>query len=135
MTMHCTEQVPKEAATLQVQLGTSGSCFLDFVPGAQTAKCGFNGTSTSGHKGKASQDEVPLLGDETYLAMRVLIDGSVGECYWQEGRVAMTVELGAGAGQGESSVSIMSSGADGAIMNATSWKMMDIHTTVADVLA
>ena len=127
-------QVPKEAATLQVQLGTSGSCFLDFVPGAQTAKCGFNSTSPGGHNGKVSQDEVPLLGDETYLFMRVLIDGSVAECYWQEGRVAMTVELGAGQGQ-ESSVSIMSSGADGAIMNATSWEMMDIHTTVADVLA
>eukprot|EP01043_Picozoa_sp_COSAG02_P019132 COSAG02_NODE_913_length_15994_cov_6.140484_7_plen_225_part_00 len=129
-------QVPKEAATLQVQLGTSGSCFLDFVPGAKTANCGFNSTKLDQVHSDAPhpQDEVPLLGDETYLSMRILIDGSVGECYWQEGRVAMTVELGSDQGK-ESSVSILSSGADGGIMNATSWKMNDIHTTVADVLA
>ena len=76
---------------------------------------------------------MPLLGDETYLFMRILIDGSVGECYWQEGRVAMTVELGADQGD-ETSVTITSSGADGAIMNATAWQMDDIHTTVEDVL-
>jgi hypothetical protein len=124
-------QVPTKPASLQVQLGTSGSCFLDFVPGDQTAQCGFN---TTGHKGKGGQDEVPLLGDETYLSVRILIDGSIGECYWQEGRVAMTVQLG-GEQNEDTSITITSSGADGELMNATSWKMNDIHTTVEDVLA
>ena len=54
--------------------------------------------------------------------MRILIDSSVGECCWQEGRVAMTVELGEDQGD-ETSVTITSSGADGAIMNATAWQM------------
>jgi sucrose-6-phosphate hydrolase SacC (GH32 family) len=122
-------EVPKQAATLAVQIGSSGSCFIDFVPGAnQMAKCGFN--ATKGHKG--GEDAVPLLGDETYLSMRVLIDGSVGECYWQEGRVAMTVELTA---EDQETVLISSSGADGALLNGTSWQMNDVHTTVDDVLA
>ena len=125
-------QKPTKATTLQVQLGMSGSCFLNFVPGAETADCGFN--TTGGHKGKGGQDKLPLLGDETYLSMRILIDSSVGECYWQEGRVAMTVELGADQGD-DTSVTITSSGADGAIVNATAWQMNDIHTTVQDVLS
>eukprot|EP01051_Picozoa_sp_SAG22_P021395 SAG22_NODE_4707_length_1185_cov_1.663904_2_plen_193_part_00 len=79
--------VPTAKATLQVKIGDSGSCFIDFVPGAKTAACGYNATKTN----KAQTDSVPLLGDETYIHMRVLIDGSVAECYWQDGRVAMTV--------------------------------------------
>ena len=66
-------KVPTAAATLAVTLGTGqGSCFLDFVPGAKSAHVGFNATG-KGHRGVS--DAVPMLGDETFIQMRVLIDG------------------------------------------------------------
>eukprot|EP01052_Picozoa_sp_SAG31_P017373 SAG31_NODE_1186_length_9492_cov_70.124987_3_plen_143_part_00 len=86
-------EVPKTDAMIEIKIGDSGSCYLNFVLGATAAACGYN--ATKAHTGfgsaKSATDSIPLLGDETYLQMRVLIDGSVGECYWQEGRVAMTV--------------------------------------------
>ena len=36
-------------------------------------------------------DNVPLLADDKELMMRIFLDNVVAECYWQDGRVAMTV--------------------------------------------
>ena len=64
----------------------------------------------------------------------------MGECYFQHGRVAMTVELQLQAAEAhgstkKTSVMAITSSAVGAILNATSYQMNDVHTTIEDVLA
>ena len=61
--------------------------------------------------------------------MRVLLDGTVAEAYWQGGRVAMTVPTSA-----VESVAISSSGTPAKLLGANSYSMGDVHTTVQDVL-
>ena len=53
-------QLPKAAATIEVQIGTSGACYMDFIPGAGSLPVGYNATG----KGKGPRDSVPMLGDE-----------------------------------------------------------------------
>ena len=89
---------------------------MEFTPGAQQAPCGVNQTSS----GKGPHDSVPMLADDTAITFRIFLDGVrcprhirgidmpngipmtvspsvpsqvVGEVYFQDGRVAMTVPL------------------------------------------
>ena len=63
--------------------------------------------------------------------MRVFLDNVVAECYWQGGRVAMTVPIKPVA----SATISAAAGADVQLLNGTSWGMTEIMTTKEAVLA
>lgn len=74
-------------------------------------------------------DQLPLLPDDTHLSLRIFLDGTVAEAYWQGGRVAMTIPSSA-----VDSVSISTDAGAAQLINATSWSMGSVYTTVEDVL-
>ena len=131
--------LPTESTTLTAEVGT-GVFFMDFVPGAGEVTCGFNVTTTiSGAHGKGQgfTDKAPMLGDESHVTMRIFLDGTVGEVYFQEGRVAMTVPLGGTVTPSAKASGVVTIGGGGAakLINATSFAVGDIHTTAEDVRA
>ena len=65
--------------------------------------------------------------------MRIFLDGSVAECYWQGGRVAMTVPI---RGHGAiDSIGFVTDKGEVELTGAVSYGMSDIHTTTEEVLA
>ena len=74
-------------------------------------------------------DSVPLLADDKELTIRIFLDNVVAECYWQDGRVAMTVPIAPASSLG------LSSNASVSLLNGTSYGMTEIMTTKEAVLA
>ena len=130
---------PTERTALTADVG-SGVFFMNFVPGPGNVTCGYNVSKRiPGTHGKIQgfTDEAPMLGDESYVTMRIFLDGTIGEVYFQEGRVAMTVPLGGTVSPSGKASGVMTIGGGNAakLINATSFAVGDIHTTVEDVLA
>ena len=79
-------------------------------------------------------ETLPLLPGETEISMRVFVDRKSIECYWMDGRVALTVGLPPGSA---SSVrgGVALSASVGVKASATLWEMGSIWATPAEVLA
>ena len=72
--------------------------------------------------------ELPLLADDGHLSLRVFLDNVVAECYWQGGRVAMTVPAK------PATTASISATAAVQLLNATAFRMAEIMTTKEAVL-
>jgi len=125
--------IPTAATTLSVDIG-GNAFYIAFVPALKGAQqwnvdVGY-GPSDHGKKARY-EDSLGLLSDDKELTLRVFLDGSVAECYWQGGRVAMTVPLHKVA----ASIGMTTDQVEVELHGATSYGMADIHTTKEDVLA
>jgi hypothetical protein len=124
-------QVPTTTTTLSIAVG-GGSFFITVQPpsgaGPTMAAVGFKTVGAGGPEGGFA-DTVPLLADDTHIAMRVFLDNVVAECYWQGGRVAMTVPS-----KPVTSASLSATG-QVVLLNATAYGMGEIMTTKDEVLA
>jgi hypothetical protein len=127
---------PAKATTLSVKIG-GGEFYITFVPpsgaGPALSAVGFkaDGSAEADGQAQAYGDSLPLLSDDKELSMRVFLDNVVAECYWQGGRVAMTVPIKPVA----SATISAAAGADVQLLNGTSWGMTEIMTTKEAVLA
>ena len=130
-----TFSVPTKATTLSVAIG-NGLFFTNFTPPSVTTA-----TSSKVYTWEVSVgfgllpriryfDSLPLLGDDKEITMRIFLDNTVAECYWQGGRVAMTVPT-----TEVTTASVASSNDSRVKVSAESFTMGDIHTDKADVLA
>jgi len=117
-------EIPINATTLSVTIGNA-VVELDFVPSP-----GSDPYSVLVHAGGATED-LWLLPDDSVLAMRIFLDGNVGETYWQGGRVVITFP----ATTTTKSATIQSIKADAKLINATAFGMRSIYTTPDEVLA
>ena len=90
------------------------------------------GFRSSQAEGPHYEDQLPLLRTDDHLALRLLLDNSAAEAFWQGGRVAMTVD---GTADPSTAPLVISASAAATLTEATVYAMSDIHTTVDDVLA
>jgi hypothetical protein len=118
---------PAVATTFNITIAHSTQVYLKYVPGAATAECGIIASGT------ISKDAVSMLDSDTHVAIRIFIDATVIEAYWQDGRVAMTDVF---PSQTESAVAVLLEGGDSSVKlaNATSWQMSSIYVTKEEVL-
>lgn len=118
--------MPKQNTTLSIAIG-GGSVVLNYVPptgdGKYAAQVGF---------GKFT-DTLPLLPEDKQLSLSIFLDGTVGEAYWQGGRVAMTFAITPTKRHGHSANITSSAAAD--LASATSYAMGSIYTSTEVVLA
>merc|ERR1711862_673100 len=71
---------------------------------------------------------LPLLTSDKTITFRIFLDNVAGEAYWQDGRVAMTLQT-----HPADSVLIQSTAATVEV-SATSYSMGSVYTSVDDVL-
>ena len=123
--------MPAKETSFAVAVG-AGSFFININPPSGTgptfSPVGFNTSKIAqrenGETAAGYADRVPLLAEDQSIAMRIYLDGSVAECYWMDGRVAMTVPTTV------ASSATISASANVQLLNATSYTIDDIHTTV-----
>lgn len=113
--------MPKASTTITVAT-QGGTVYLDVdvsANGAPTVHVGWNSAS----------DELQLLPDDKTLKVRIFLDGSAGEIYFQDGRIAATVGIkSTDALQVEASAEVQ-------MAHAISYGMSSIYTTAEEVLA
>lgn len=117
---------PKQNATLGVRvmvekgMRESGTLFtIDYIQGANSAKVG----------GGKVFDTLKLLDSDESLDMRLYVDNTFTEVYFQGGRVAMTVNTPAS----DDAEVELSSSAQG-IASATAWSVSSIWVTPEEVM-
>ena len=79
-------------------------------------------------------ETLPLLPSEMEISVRVFVDRKSIECYWMDGRVALTVGLPPGLASSVRGGVVLSASA-GVEASATLWEMGSIWATPAEVLA
>ena len=82
---------------------------------------------------KGSVDVLRLLPSDTTITLAVYVDGTFAEAYWQDGRVAMTVNT---VGVTGSTTAALTAGSGGAVVkSAQAWSVGSIWITADEVLA
>merc|ERR1712093_965536 len=101
--------------------GTSGTEFtVAYKQGASSAVVGGGGKS----------DTLKLLDSDKTIDMRLYVDNTFAEVYYQGGRVAMTVNTPAADDAGV----FLSSSVDGITATSTAWSVSSIWVTPENVL-
>jgi hypothetical protein len=133
--------VPAEKTTLSATIGADGSSvFIDFVPLTSRSRSSATLAIVDRYMvdvglrdatGKTLySDTLPLLSDDDHLSLRIFLDGTIAEAYWQAGRVAMTLPTTAAE-----VVILSSSDASVRLLNASSYSMGSAYTSADRVLA
>lgn len=115
---------PNEDATLGIKVmasGTAGTLFtVDYKQGAGTAVVGGGGVA----------DTLKLLESDKTIDVRLYVDNTFAEVYYQGGRVSMTVNTPA---SDDADVEVSSS-AGGVTATATAWSVSSIWVSPEEVL-
>ena len=72
-----------------------------------------------------------IAGRDRSVTIRVFVDRTIAECFWQSGRVAMTVPL---APTGQSSIVLAAAVSTVTLQDAAAWMVRSIWVTPQEVL-
>ena len=133
--------LPAHAARFGISVMGSGGAtgtffFVDFQPPLPTADVYTVGVGaaplTAAVAGGGTTDTLRLIaGSDKTIAVRVFVDNTVAEAYWQNGRVAMTIPL---APTAESSMAVAAAVGEVLVSKAEAWAVGSIWVTPAEVL-